>query len=76
MNHMMGCGAGWGWNATAERDKYYPVLQAPAGGRHYMVGDQISHHSSWQEGALASVEHALLDFDERVRAQSGETRKA
>lgn len=76
MNHMMGCGAGWGWNATAERDKYYPVLQAPAGGRHYMVGDQISHHSSWQEGALASAEHALLDFDERVRAQSGETRKA
>jgi monoamine oxidase len=76
MNHMMGCGAGWGWGAEDQRDKYYPVLQQPAGGRHYMVGDQISHHSSWQEGAFASAEFALLDLDRRVRAEFGESRKA
>lgn len=67
MNHMMGCGTRW----TAEvRDKYYTLLQQPAGGRHYMIGDQISYHSSWQEGALASAEYALLDLDTRVRAES------
>ena len=67
MNHMMGCGTRW----TPEvRDKYYTLLQQPAGGRHYMIGDQISYHTSWQEGALASAEYALLDLDKRVRAES------
>ena len=72
MNHMMGCGS----QLSAEaREQYYELLQQPAGGRHYMIGDQISYHSSWQEGALASSEYALLDLDQRVRAESGETRK-
>ena len=67
MNHMMGCGTRW----TSEvRDKYYTLLQQPAAGRHYMIGDQISYHSSWQEGAFASAEYALLDLDRRVRAAS------
>lgn len=71
MNHMMGCGADW----TPEvREQYYDVLRRPDGGRHYMVGDQISYHSSWQEGALASAEFALLDLDQRVRADSSTTR--
>ena len=65
MNHMMGCGAMWD---TDVRDQYYKLLQQPAGGRHYMIGDQISYHPSWQEGALASAEYALLDLDQRVRA--------
>jgi len=73
MNHMMGCGAQF---PRGEREKYYRLLQQPAGGRHYMVGDQISHHSSWQEGAFASAEHALLDLDKRVRAENGESRQA
>lgn len=64
MNHMMGCGTRW----TDElRERYYELLQKPDG-RHYMIGDQISYHSSWQEGAFASAETALLDLDERVRA--------
>jgi hypothetical protein len=33
-----------------------------------MMGDQISYHSSWQEGALASAEFAMQDMDKRVRA--------
>ncbi len=65
MNHMMGCGANW---TPEDRDKYYALLQQPAGGRHYMIGDQISYHSSWQEGAFGSAENALLDLDKRVRA--------
>lgn len=72
MNHMLGCGTQWSEEA---RERYYSLLQQPAAGRHYMIGDQISYHSSWQEGALASAEYALLDLDERVRAESGESRK-
>ncbi len=44
-------------------------LQQPDG-RHYMIDDQISYHSSWQEGAFASAEVALLDLGQRVRAAS------
>ncbi len=67
MNHMMGCGAQW---SEESRERYYKLLQQPAGGRHYMIGDQISYHASWMEGALASAEYALLDLDKRVRAAS------
>jgi monoamine oxidase len=81
INHMMGCGTAWGsgrpWEESNSslRDKYYKLLQQPAGGRHFMIGDQISYHSSWQEGALGSAEFALLELDRRVRAESGESRK-
>ena len=34
-----------------------------------MVGDQISHHSGWQEGAMRSAHHALADIDARVQAE-------
>jgi hypothetical protein len=36
-----------------------------------MVGDQISYHSSWQEGAFASAEFALQHLDRRVREEMG-----
>lgn len=73
MNHMMGCGAIW---SSEVRDEYYNMLQQPAGGRHFMIGDQISHHSSWQEGAFGSAEFALLELDKRVRAETAVTAKA
>ena len=72
MNHMMGCGTRW---LPEVREQYYELLQQPAGGRHYMIGDQISYHSSWQEGAFASAEYALLDLDKRVRADSAASGK-
>jgi monoamine oxidase len=72
MNHMMGCGTRW---LPEVREQYYELLQQPAGGRHYMIGDQISYHSSWQEGAFASAEYALLDLDKRVRADSSTSGK-
>jgi monoamine oxidase len=74
INHMMGCGTSWSsglpWEegSVSYRGQYYNLLQQPAGGRHYMIGDQISYHSSWTEGALGSAEYALLDFDKRIRA--------
>ena len=66
MNHMMGCGSHL---SPQDHERYFKRLQNPEG-RHYMIGDQISYHSSWQEGAFASAENALLDFDTRVRADS------
>ena len=40
MNHVLGCSTRW--TDEAMRD-HFATLQNPAG-RHYMVGDQISHH--------------------------------
>jgi len=72
MKHMMGCGTRWTPEAL---EQYYTMLELPAAGRHYMIGDQISRHSSWQEGAFASAEFALLDLDKRVRAEASVSSK-
>lgn len=55
MNHQMGCGMRM---SHEDWEQYFEILQRPEG-RHFMIGDQISHHSGWQEGALASSEQAL-----------------
>jgi monoamine oxidase len=65
MNHMLGCSARW---SEEDEKAFYGTLQAPEG-RHYMVGDQISHHSGWQEGAMRSAHVALADIDRRVQAE-------
>ncbi|MFW8592220.1 FAD-dependent oxidoreductase [Glaciecola sp. 2405UD65-10] len=64
MNHQMGCGMRMG---KEDFDKYYHVLQKPEG-RHFMIGDQISHHSGWQEGALASSDQALEQLNKMLNA--------
>ena len=63
MNHVLGCSTRW--TDEAMRD-HFATLQNPAG-RHYMVGDQISYHPGWQEGAIRSAYHALEDIDRRER---------
>ena len=73
MNHMLGCSARWsrnfgaGW--THEEEELYHTLQAPVNGRHYMIGDQVSMHSAWQESAVMSAQWAMADMDQRVRAE-------
>jgi monoamine oxidase len=72
MNHMLGCSARWsrnrsGW--TAEEESLYHTLQQPVNGRHYMIGDQITMHSAWQESAVLSAHWALRDLDGRVRSE-------
>ena len=62
MNHMMGCGTQM---SEDDRKQYFSLLQKPQG-RHFMIGDQISYHPGWQEGALASVEVALSEFAKLV----------
>jgi monoamine oxidase len=64
MNHMLGCAAQW------EDDLYkrwFATLQKPIGS-HYLMGDQVSFHPGWQEGAIASAHHAIADIDARERA--------
>lgn len=66
MNHMMGCG-----NALDfENDgKLIKVLQTPES-NHAMIGDQISYHPGWQEGAFASIEPALEQFTLKMHQQA------
>ena len=70
MNHMLGCAARWqrnpgeGWSAREQR--LYRTLQQPAGGRHYIIGDQMSVHSAWQESAILSAHWALKDMVKRL----------
>lgn len=66
MNHMFGCPVRWSDPLQA---RWFKALQAPVGG-HYLIGDQMSYHPGWQEGALHSAFHALADIDRRVRASA------
>lgn len=64
-NFMLGCGATFGLPPDVESsgpyvDKKY-TLQRPVAGRYFMIGDQVSFHPGWQEGALA-VTHQALDI--------------
>lgn len=73
MNYMMGCSTSW---PDALSDSKFKLLQAPDGGRHYLIGDQMTHHSGWQEGAFASAHHAMADLNRRVQAElAGATAK-
>jgi monoamine oxidase len=66
MNHQMGCGMRM---SHEDWDKYFGLLQKPEG-RHFMIGDQISHHSGWQEGALASSEQALQQLNKLLSSKT------
>ena len=63
VNHVLGCSTRW---TDAARRDHFATLQN-ATGRHYMVGDQISYHPGWQEGAIQSAYHALRDIERRER---------
>jgi monoamine oxidase len=63
MNHMLGCAAQWDQGLL---DQWFARLQAPVG-NHYLIGDQISYHPGWQEGAIASAHHAVADIEQRLR---------
>jgi monoamine oxidase len=64
MNHMLGCAAQWEPELFKQ---WFAKLQRPVG-PHYLMGDQVSYHPGWQEGAIASAHHAIADIDARERA--------
>ena len=71
-NHMLGCGSGFsrrmGEPLDAETTKKILTLQEPLLGRYYMIGDQVSFHPGWQEGAVA-IAHAALEKFQRNQAR-------
>jgi monoamine oxidase len=67
MNNQLGCISWWSDDLRA---RWFPVLQAPVG-NHYLIGDQISYFTGWQEGAIHSAWHAIADIDRRERQGSG-----
>lgn len=66
MNHMLGCAAQW--DESLQR-QWFKRVQAPVG-NHYLIGDQVSYHPGWQEGAIHSAFHAISDIDRRVRGMT------
>lgn len=71
MNHMLGCAARWQRSRsgmTAEEERLFNLLREPAGNRHYMIGDQVTLHSAWQESAVLSAHWAIADM---VKRKSG-----
>ena len=68
MNHMLGCAPVWD---EALYRQWFARLQAPVG-NHYLMGDQVSLHPGWQEGAIHSALHAIEDIDRRERASQAE----
>jgi len=67
MNYQMGCTAQWTEEA---RTRYFGYLQTPLNGRHFLMGDQLSYHPGWQEGAFSSAHHALRALEARVRTEA------
>jgi monoamine oxidase len=65
MNHMLGCAAQWDEELWK---KWFKTLQTPVG-NHFLMGDQVSYHPGWQEGAIASAHHAIAEIDARERAK-------
>ena len=70
IDHILGCSARWNDELI---ERHFAMLQAPAG-RHYLIGDQISLHPGWQEGALASAHEALQQLDARVAVEPAPAR--
>ncbi|EAQ98628.2 flavin monoamine oxidase family protein [Congregibacter litoralis] len=71
MNHLLGCGSGIGDIENVfdlEADKIRAELLAGEG-RHFMLGDQMSKHPGWQEGALAVTERVLQNVHRRESAR-------
>ena len=76
MNHMLGCGHGIG-NARNPSDTSGDAVRSrflAGNGRHFMLGDQISKHPGWQEGALAVTEQVLATIEAREYAATQEVR--
>lgn len=72
MNHLLGCGGGVGDAGGSrgmfdiEADRIRTEL-LKGDGRHFVIGDQVSKHPGWQEGALAVSERVLQQLHERSR---------
>lgn len=65
MNHILGSVVDWRGDLC---ERWFTRLRAPVGA-HYLIGDQVSQHAGWQEGAVHAAFHAIADIDSRVRSE-------
>lgn len=65
--HMLGCGSHFeAQNGAADESAAHALkalLQKPVHGRYFMIGDQVSFHPGWQEGAMAISHQALQTME-------------
>jgi len=66
MNHQLGCAS---HVAQASGETVLRRLREPVG-RHYLIGDQTTYHSGWQEGAIGSALAALEVLSARVQSNA------
>lgn len=64
--YQMGCSPEW---KSEDRETHFKVLQKPDR-RHYLVGDQMSFVSGWQEGAARSAHAAIAHIQQRVASNT------
>jgi monoamine oxidase len=60
--YMPGCSARW---TPEARQQHFATLTRPEG-RCYLVGDQVTYHPGWQEGAIRSAHAAIAQLQQRV----------
>lgn len=65
--HMLGCGSHFGGQDETTTHALKEQLQKPVHGRYFMIGDQVSFHPGWQEGAIA-ISHQALHAVETILA--------
>ncbi len=66
ISSQLGGFPGLGQDRTEARKAYLRLLQPD--GRFYVIGDQVSPLTAWQEGALMSVEHVVKEISMQRRA--------
>lgn len=64
MNHILGC-----TSREQERanDDIFQRIRRPVG-RHFLMGDQVSYHTGWQEGAIWSAHDIINRMGAMLRA--------
>ncbi len=63
MNHMLGCTSR---PQDRDNDHIFQRIRRPVG-RHFLIGDQISYHNGWMEGAIWSAHDVINRMGEMVR---------
>lgn len=64
--YMPGCSARW---TPQARQRHFPTVTHPDG-RCHLVGDQVTYHPGWQEGAIRSAHAAIAQIQRRVASHA------
>lgn len=65
MNHILGCSS---HVQDFSKDAIFQTIRKPVG-RHFLCGDQITHHTGWQEGAVGAAHYVINQMNEVVNSE-------